>query len=129
MLGLCLALTGLSGGLLVFDHALDEALTPAMRVVGSSSGANLQTVVAAAATAAPRNSQLIRLDVARQPGSPHTVRFRGAGAERPLIEVSVDPATASVLTVREWGHYPMSWVYRLHYTLLAGDEATTGRVR
>jgi|TARA_E500000305_G_C4025563_1_gene241566 uncharacterized iron-regulated membrane protein len=128
LLGVCLALTGLTGSLLIFDHALDESLTPALRVSPSPSAASLQSVLTAAEAAAPSGSELIRLDFARQPGSPHTVRFRGAagaGGERPLVEASVDPASGRVLALREWGQYPMSWLYRLHYTLLAGDTGKT----
>lgn len=124
-LGLCLSLTGVTGSLLVFDHALDERLTPAIRVNQEVPSTSVDAVLSAARAAAPEGSQLVRLDVARQPGSPHNVRLRGPDKVQSLIEVSVDPGTADILAIREWGHYPMSWLYRLHYTLLAGDSGKT----
>jgi uncharacterized iron-regulated membrane protein len=119
--GLLLALISITGSLLVFDHALDEMLAP-QTVPGIESGppAPLQAVVAAARAAVPGQLEPYRIYLARQPGSPHIVRFREpAGAPGPL-EVSVAPVSAEVLAVRRWGEYPTSWLYRLHYTLLAG---------
>jgi uncharacterized iron-regulated membrane protein len=120
--GLLLALTGITGSLLVFDHALDEALAPqTLPSPDEGPPAPLQEVLAAARAAAPDQPVPIRINIARQPGSPHVVQFPAPeGAPGPL-EVSVDPADARVLAVRVWGEYPMSWLYRLHYTLLAGD--------
>jgi uncharacterized iron-regulated membrane protein len=123
--GLLLALTGITGSLLVFDHALDEALAPeTVPAPQAGPAAPLQAVVAAARAAVPGQPAPTRINIARQPGSPHVVRFpTPAGAPGP-VEVSVAPADAKVLAVRQWGVYPMSWLYRLHYTLLAG---TTGK--
>ena len=125
VLGLPLALIGLTGSLLVFDHALDEFLTPeTVTRIESRSSASLAAVLASASAAAPGEETPVRLHLPRQPGSSHVVRFPAPeGASGPL-EVSVAPEDAKVLAVRTWGEYPMSWLYRLHYTLLAG---TTGK--
>src|SRR5690606_7340155 len=37
---------------------------------------------------------------------------------------SVAPS-GEVLAQRTWGEYPVSWIYRLHYTLLAGATGKT----
>lgn len=125
LLGAFLALTGLSGSLLVFDHGLDEVLTSELHGIPSQSESSLQRVLESASASAPLNAKVSRIDLARQPGSPHTVRFIGPAPANRIIEVSVDPNSAEVLVARDWGQYPMSWIYRLHYTLLAGDTGKT----
>ena len=121
--GLLLALTGVTGSLLVFHDTLDEWLTPQLRTQPAADPASLSAVLAAAEAALPGKAAR-RLEPSPGPGRPHTVRFDGPeGAPGPL-QVSVSPADAEVLAVRQWGAYPTSWVYRLHYTLLAG---TTGK--
>lgn len=125
-LGLLLSLTGITGSLLVFDHALDEFVAPeTVDFVPSERRAPLQKVMESARAAVGVDSRPDRLHLARGPGSPHVVRFPAPeGAPGPL-EVSVAPTDAEVLAVRQWGEYPLSWVYRLHYTLLAGDAGKT----
>ncbi|WP_339669793.1 PepSY-associated TM helix domain-containing protein [Dasania marina] len=133
LLGMIIALIGLSGSLLVFDHALDEALTPELRGLGldldldvaTEPSATLQQVLSASKAAVPAGSQATRIYLARQPGSPHTVRFNGPPPAQARLEVNVAADSAQVLTVREWGYYPMSWLYRLHYTLLSGHRGET----
>ncbi len=122
LFGLVLALTGLSGSLLVFDHALDEVITPELHGLAADSDVNLQQSFESALKVAPEGAVPKRVYLARAPGSPHTVRFTGPAPDQARIEVSVDPDTAEVLVVREWGQYPMSWVYRFHYTLLSGHN-------
>ncbi|QKX15917.1 PepSY domain-containing protein [Microbulbifer sp. YPW1] len=127
-LGLLLALIGITGSLLVFDHALDETLAPqTVSFSPSANPASYADIFAAAQAAVPGNPTPTRLMTQRQPGSPHVVRFpTPEGAPGP-IEVSVSPTDAEVLAVRGWGtpEYTMSWLYRLHYTLLAGKNGKT----
>nr|WP_010131630.1 PepSY-associated TM helix domain-containing protein [Microbulbifer agarilyticus] len=124
-LGLLLSLIGLTGSLLVFDHALDEKLTPhTVSFNPSAQAASYTDILAAAQAEVSGHPAPTRLMTPRQPSSPHVVRFpTPAGAPGP-IEVSVSPTDAQVLAVRGWGtpEYTMSWLYRLHYTLLAGKN-------
>lgn len=120
--GLLLVISGLTGSLLVFHDALDEQLTPEL-VTHGEHRAPLSTVIANAESATGKTAQ--RIDLSRQPGSPHTLRFaKNAQAAGPQ-QVSVSPYSGEVLAVRDWGHYPMTWIYRLHYTLLAGANGKT----
>lgn len=120
-LGLIFAVVGISGSLLVFDHAIDETLTPAIVTAGNSQNpAPLSAVLAAAEGAVDGDLRAYRIYLARQPGSPHVVRFEPPDGTQGPIEVSVAPASADVLAVRTWGEYPVSWLYSLHFTLLAG---------
>lgn len=116
-LGLLLVISGLTGSLLVFHDALDEQLSPQLITHGEQL-APLRMVIANAEHVTGKRAQ--RIDLARQPGSPHTLRFaKNAQAAGPS-QVSVSPYSGEVLAIRDWGHYPMTWIYRLHYTLLAG---------
>lgn len=124
-LGLVLAVTGITGSVLVFDHAIDEALTPATVTADDPARrAPLADVLAAADAAVDGELDAYRVYIARQPGSPHVVRYRDPDAAGPL-EVSVAPVTAEVLAVRTWGDYPASWVYNLHYNFFAGNTGKT----
>lgn len=124
-LGLVLAVTGVSGSVLVFDHAIDEALTPATVTPDDPARrAPLEDVLTAADEAVGGKLEAYRIYIARRPGSPHVVRYRDPDAAGPL-EVSVAPATAEVLAVRTWGDYPASWVYNLHYNFFAGNAGKT----
>ena len=121
IVGLLLALSGVTGSLLVFHDTLDEWLTPRLVSDPNAEPVSLAAVIAAADAAVPGKAPQ-RLNVSRGPGSPHEVRFEARpGAPGPL-QVSVTPA-GEVRAVRDWGQYPTSWVYRLHYNFLAG---TTG---
>lgn len=127
-LGLLLALIGVTGSLLVFDHALDEQLAPhTVTFNPGNQPASYTEILAAAQAAVPGNPEPTRLMTQRQAGSPHVVRFpTPEGAPGP-VEVSVSPTDAEVLAVRTWGttDYTMTWLYRLHYTLLAGNTGKT----
>jgi len=121
LFGLLLSLTGITGSLLVFDHTLDEVLTPeTVQLETSNNQASLQAVLNAAQAAVANGTEPTRLYLARQPGSPHVVRFPPLQDAPGPLEVSVAPSDAKALAVRTWGQYPMSWIYRLHYRLLAG---------
>lgn len=122
LLGLLLALIGLSGSLLVFDHALDEQLTPELRHLPADQSGSLQTALERAREAALPNYQATRIYLARQPGAPHTIRFSNPDITDSRLEVSINPLTGEVLTVRHWGRYPLSWIYKFHYSLLSGHN-------
>ncbi|ANO52569.1 PepSY-associated TM helix domain-containing protein [Woeseia oceani] len=125
-LGLMLGVIGISGSLLVFDHAIDEALTPEIVTADNpAQRAPLNDVLAAAKNAVDSSHRADRIYIARQAGSPHVVRFRLPAGQPGPVEVSVAPATAEVLAVRTWGEYPASWLYTFHYTLLAGPNGKT----
>lgn len=123
--GLLLVLSGLTGSLLVFDHALDEQLNPHLLSEHKNSpplplSVILDNVDNAFADASPQ-----RVDLSRQPGSPHTVRLPSVeGAPGPR-QISISPYSGEILADRTWGTYTMTWLYRLHYTLLTGSTGKT----
>ena len=119
--GVLLSLIGISGSLLVFDHAIDEALTPVLRSDPHANLASLDAVITAAENAAPSGATLSRLYLSRAPGSPHTARFPNAAGAGNAIEISIAPDTANAVAVRVWGSYPMTWLYSFHHSLNAGQ--------
>ena len=68
-LGLLLSVVGISGSLLVFDHAIDEVLAPAT-VTAHEAGARapLAAVLAAARGAVGEEFSAYRISTARRPG-------------------------------------------------------------
>ncbi|WP_461480681.1 PepSY-associated TM helix domain-containing protein [Porticoccus sp.] len=119
VLGLLLTVIGASGSLLVFDHELDEAMTPILSSEHGESASSLQAVLDAAVVAGGE-AVPYRLLLGRKPGRPHVVQFvQTPGSPGPL-EVAVTPSGGEVVSVRTWGKYPMSWIYRLHMRLLSG---------
>ena len=118
--GLVFVLLGLTGSLLVFDHAIDEWLNPSLlRTANAGAHRPLEEIAAAAARACPDLPPPDFLMLPRRPGGVYTVFFAGpAGSDDSYrVEVTVDPVTGEVLGRRVWGEYLMSWIYKLHYTL------------
>ncbi|QEG01945.1 PepSY-associated TM helix [Stieleria maiorica] len=121
--GAVLVLVGLTGSLLVFDHAIDEWLNPTLLLSQESGDRKPVAEVVAAAEAGYQGSANQAVSVTR-PRVDHgvwTVWFSERSEEgRRFVAVHVDPFTAGVTGQRVWGEDLMSWVYRLHFRLLAG---------
>lgn len=122
VLGLLLSITALSGSLLVFDRELDELLTPqAVDFEPTSRLASFDLALDNATQEVGNGSDPTRLMLGRHDGAPHIVRFPTPPGEAGPIEALIDPGTAEVLTVRQWGRTPVSWIYHLHLAFLVGD--------
>lgn len=127
-IGLFFVLLGLTGSLLVFDHAIDEWLNPHLLLTpGAGSQRNLAETIEAAQAAYPELGQPVLISPPRRPDGNYTLRYQFGSdpheAER--IEVYVDPFNAQVQGRRVWGRYPMSWIYKLHFTLHGGEWGHT----
>lgn len=126
--GLLFVLLGLTGSLLVFDHALDEWLNPKLLLTeGSGARRPLREIIAAAEAAYEGSpSRAAAVNSPRVPNGVWTVWFQGGPKEAPkFTQVLVDPFTAGVTGQRVWGKYLMTWIYRLHFQLLAGKTGAT----
>lgn len=123
--GLLFVFLGLTGSLLVFDHAIDEWLNPELLLTtGTGPRASLEEVIGVAEQAYA--GEALSASKPRVENGVWTVWFSsGTELEPEFTAVYVDPYTLRVTGERVWGHDTMSWTYRLHYTLLAGN---TGRV-
>ncbi|MBK1838110.1 PepSY domain-containing protein [Azospirillum sp. YIM B02556] len=136
--GALLALTALTGSLLVFYVEIDRMLTPEL-VVPAGQGAGpeavqsgpvpLERVVQALRDAHPARGGGWRLELPQGAGHPIMARYMkpqetADKAFAPLM-VAVNPYNGEVLSSRFWGRTAMTWIYDLHYLLLAGDGGRT----
>ncbi|MFH5804455.1 PepSY-associated TM helix domain-containing protein [Alienimonas sp. DA493] len=121
--GLLFVLLGLTGSLLVFDHAIDEWLNPDL-LLSQAEGADrsIEEVVAAAEDAHPGNAPAGAVTAPRIETGVWTVWFVGGDEKEPeFTAVHVDRRSGEVTGQRVWGEYLMTWVYRLHFQLFAGE--------
>ena len=124
--GLLFALLGLTGSVLVFDHAIDEWLNPKLLLTEKQGTPRPLAQIVAAAERAHPSVEAYLVELPRVPGGVCVVYFdAGPTAGEVDLEAAVDPVTTEVLGSRIWGAYPTSWIYDLHYTLLAGDTGHT----
>ena len=130
VIGGLFVLISLTGSLLVFYKAIDEWLNPEL-VRNSSAGESrpLDEIVMAVRAARPEQG---RLETIRLPGhlgdtvlAWYTIPTHDPEQPR-WIEVRIDPATAEVLSRdREWGGTLVSFIYRLHESLLIEKPGQT----
>lgn len=125
--GLVFVLLGLTGSLLVFDHAIDEWLHPRLLLTdGDGDRKPLAEIIAAANDGYLGDSNGVRgsaLSVTkpRVPNGVWTVWFAGGTEASPeYVAVYVDPFEATINGQRTWGTDLMGIIYRLHFRLLAG---------
>lgn len=122
--GLLFVLLGLTGSLLVFDHAIDEWLNPELLLTqGAGQRCSLREVVARAEEAYPGNpSRAAAISSPRVRNGVWTAWFQSGTEEVPKwTAVYVDPYSGEVTGQRVWGEDLMSFIYKLHYTLLGGN--------
>ena len=125
--GLLFAFSGLTGSALVFYQDIDEYMNPALLTVEPGGEyAPLTEIAAAAKRAVPVEAKPARLYFPRHREAAMKIRFSTPKEGQDiLLDVMVNPFTAEVLGQRQWGGYLMSFIYKLHYTLLAGDVGET----
>jgi uncharacterized iron-regulated membrane protein len=122
--GLLFAFAGLTGSVIVFDHAIDEWLNSAMMVTRhEGSQRSVAEIIAAAEQAAPAPGRIVNVHYPRIEKGTFTLHFRDPqqSNKAETTEVFVDPITAEVLGQRVRDSGLMAAIYRLHSTLLAGD--------
>lgn len=123
-------LMSLTGSFLVFYKAIDEWLNPALVTTnGAGPVRPLNEIVSAAQAAGPPGSLLDSIEWPSYPRGVfltwHKVPADTVGGFR-WFQVAVDPYTAAVLTKdREWGGYLVSFIYKLHASLLMDDVGAT----
>ena len=125
--GFMFAFSGLTGSALVFYQEIDEYLNPALLTVEPDGEyVPLTEITAAAQGVAPLEAKPARLYFPQHPRKPIKIRFSlPKGGKSILLDVTLNPFTAEVLGQREWGNYLMSFLYKMHYTLLLGDSGKT----
>lgn len=126
LLGPAFVLLGLTGSLLVFYTEIDQAIEPALAVPGPQPQVrSWQAVLDILEQAHPQRDRGWRVELPPDGHGLVTARYlkpdETAGAFFSPLLVTVNPASGRVLTSRFWGQFAATWVFDLHYTLLAGD--------
>lgn len=118
--GLWFVLVGLTGSILVFDHAIDEWLNPSVLLTeGSGPRAPIEQVVETAE--AHFGESALSVSRPRVADGVWTVWFsEEVDGKARFTAVHVDPYTPKVTGQRVWGQDLLSWIYRLHFRLLVG---------
>lgn len=122
--GLLFVVLGLSGSLLVFYREIDAALNPEVQVAEGVRPPSWEAVDAALRRAHPDRAGSWRIEVPEDGGvitarymNPVETAGQGFG---PLLSW-VDPRGPTVVRSELWGRFAMTWLYDLHFRLLAGD--------
>ena len=124
-IGLFFCFLGLTGGLLVFEHEIDESLNQELLVSEKHRGIpDLNQVLMAVSHFNPR-FRAERLEVPRNDRGVYLIRgTETVNSEAKPLTIYVNPITLTATGSRVWGEYPMSFIYRLHYTLLMGKQGS-----
>ena len=129
-LGAVFVLFGLTGSLLVFYVGIDEVIEPALAAaVPAPQVRSWQSVLDALQQAHPQRNRGWRIELLPEGRGLVTARYLKPAETadafyKPLL-VTVNPATGQVLANRFWGDFAATWVYDLHYMLLAGETGHT----
>ena len=121
-LGGFFALLGLTGSVLVFYVEIDRWLHP-LPAQATQPRPPLEAYAATLAASFPERTGSWRIEFPDDDTAPIAARYYQP-AERahrefaPLL-VTLDPVTAEVVRQRFWGDDALTWIYDLHYSLLA----------
>ena len=121
-------LLGLTGSLLVFNHAIDEYLNPALLTTNGAGPYRTLDEIATAARVTRPDGSLTRIIMPRTKNGVFVARVEQRTLpdnELTRWELAIDPHTAEVLGQREWGAHLMSFLYKLHYSLWLGETGET----
>lgn len=125
-MGLLLTLIGMSGGLLVFYPEIDAVLNPSLHWQHSDGAVrSWQEVWQALQQIEPRRDSDWRIEIPAQGEGMVTARYlhpvERQGAFFAPLMVTLHPQTLQPLARRFWGDTLMTWIYNLHFSLLAGS--------
>jgi uncharacterized iron-regulated membrane protein len=130
-IALFVLIASVTGSLLAFNDELTDATQPWRLVAPPTPQAPLLDPLmlnAAAAAAAPQGYSVDGLRLNVRAGRALEVGISPpAGTELPFLDVALDPYTAEVLHIGEWGAIAEGWpqimpfIYQLHYKLALGD--------
>ena len=129
-LGAVFVLLGLTGSFLVFYTEIDAAIEPALALRGPEPVVtSWQAVLDTLQRTHPQRDRGWRIELPPEGRGLVTARYlkpsETAGAFFAPLLVTVHPETGQVLASRWWGRFAATWVYDLHYTLLAGEAGRT----
>lgn len=126
-LGVMFSFMGLTGGVLVFEHEIDEWLNPDFLVSSTNLNQhtdipkNIDKILASAIRFNP-SFRVKRIETPRTEEGVYLLRGNHqVKSEIKPLSIYVDPIDYRATGARVWGEYPLSFIYKLHYTLLMGE--------
>ena len=119
-------LLGLTGSILAFYPEVDAALNPAIRPASvPPAPVSVQRTYKVLRDAFPQRTGPWRIELPLAADSPITARYytpvEKADKRFAPLMVTIDPASYRITSTRFWGDYAATWIYDLHYTLLAEE--------
>lgn len=124
-----LVLLGLTGSVLVFYLEVDGLLNPQIRVGAPAPAPSPEAVFQALRARYPQRDGPWRIEMPLSADAPVLARYYNppetAGRGFAPLMLSLDPHTLEVTSARFWGDYATTWLFDLHYTLLAGEGGKT----
>ena len=137
LFGLLILVISVTGSILVFHKEIDHALNPHLfQVVPQGEFAwqtlrdrvSLDSVLQIVHSAYP-DMKLSYIDLPRKPDAVYTVGM--ASKKDEFIYAYVNPYTGAILGTQQWGRSLMTFVYDIHFALLAGKvgEKVVGKSR
>lgn len=134
-IALFLAIAGLTGALMAWDHEIDAWLNPELYVQATPGEPLDPLLLAERVEAADPRIHVRYLPLHAEPGKaimfsvePRVDPSTGKPFELDFDQVAVDPSSGEVQGRRLWGKVSLSrehlmpFIYRLHYSLHLGDE-------
>ncbi len=131
-LGVPLAVLGITGSVLVFEHELDALFTSSLRPAATGDGGATrpaaEIIAAARAATTDRSLAPSLLLFPKRPGDPAVVRLAPPGRVAPGpgiggLETFVDPASLAVLGTREIGSGLLRQIFLLHANAMIRDRS------
>ncbi|NEQ27267.1 MAG: PepSY domain-containing protein, partial [Microcoleus sp. SIO2G3] len=124
IVGIVLAIVGLTGSLLVFEHEIDHALLSQQigHFVPQEQRVPLATAIENVEAAYRDRLEFKEMKIegaGMVPGEPYSIAL--ALPDDKSLQVYVNPNTGEVMGDRDWEKSFFHYVYELHYQLLAGD--------
>ncbi|MBD2040612.1 PepSY-associated TM helix domain-containing protein [Microcoleus sp. FACHB-672] len=119
LVGLILVLIGLTGSFLVFHKEINEFLNPHLsHVIPQGERISVQSVVDTVRSAYP-DLTLSFIDLPKKIDSVYKVAMTSKNDE--LLYFYLNPYTGNILGSQQWGRTLTTFIYDLHYKLLAGE--------
>lgn len=122
-------LLGLTGSVLVFYLDVDGLLNPQIRVSAAAPAPSPEAVFQVLRARYPQRDGPWRIEMPLSADAPVLARYykppETAGRGFAPLMLSLDPHTLEVTSARFWGDYATTWLFDLHYTLLAGEGGKT----
>ncbi|MDG6080184.1 PepSY domain-containing protein [Erythrobacter litoralis] len=128
-LGALVLVSGLTGSALVYYVEIDDMLVPELSAVPADARpTSWQGVYDALQRDHPERTGAWRIEV-REQGGAIPIRYYDPVETRgevfaPLM-LWLDPRDYSTIRSAFWGEYPTTWIYKLHWQLLAGPTGAT----